>query len=62
MSKAYEDFHGIQYTENAIKYAVDLSKKYITDRFLPDKAIDLIDQAASKVKIQTFKRDQQDIY
>ena len=56
VSKSYEDFHAVKYTEDSITYAVELSKKYITDRFLPDKAIDLIDQAASKVKIKTFKR------
>ena len=56
VSKTYEDFHGITYTPESIECAVDLSKKYIMDKFLPDKAIDLIDQAASKVKIKSFKR------
>ena len=56
VSKTYEDFHGIKYSPGSIECAVDLSKKYIMDKFLPDKAIDLIDQAASRVKIKSFKR------
>ena len=56
ISRSYENFHGVKYTDGAIEYSVDLSKKYMPDRFLPDKAIDLIDQAASKVKIKKFKR------
>lgn len=43
----YERFHGVVYDEDAIKAAVTLSKRYITDRFLPDKAIDLIDEAGA---------------
>ena len=41
-------------TEGAIKAAVDLSIRYINDRFLPDKAIDLMDEAASRVKMKTY--------
>ena len=47
----YEEHHGVEYTEQALKSAVELSKRYITDRFLPDKAIDLMDEAASETKI-----------
>ena len=47
----YEKHHSTQYTEEALKSAVELSQRYITDRFLPDKAIDLIDEAASEVKL-----------
>lgn len=43
----YEEFHGVQYTEEAIKQSVVLSDKYINDRYLPDKAIDLIDEAGA---------------
>lgn len=43
----YEDFHGIKYTEEAIRQSVVLSDKYINDRYLPDKAIDLIDEAGA---------------
>lgn len=47
----YEDHHGVKITDEAIKAAVKLSTRYITSRQLPDKAIDLIDEAASKVRI-----------
>ena len=50
----YEEFHRIEITDTAIEAAVRLSSRYISDRFLPDKAIDVIDEAASKVKINTF--------
>ena len=48
----YEEHHGVTITDEAIEAAVNLSARYISDRFLPDKAIDLIDEAASKVKIR----------
>jgi ATP-dependent Clp protease ATP-binding subunit ClpB len=48
----YEAHHGVDITDPAIVAAAELSHRYITDRFLPDKAIDLIDEAASKVKIE----------
>lgn len=47
----YEEYHGVKISENAIEAAVKLSIKYIPEKFLPDKAIDLIDEAAAKVKI-----------
>ena len=50
----YEAHHKVQITDEAIKAAVALSVRYITDRFLPDKAIDLIDEAASKVRLQAY--------
>ncbi|MCR8987717.1 ATP-dependent Clp protease ATP-binding subunit [Brevibacillus laterosporus] len=50
----YEAHHRVKITDEAIKQAVKLSDRYITDRFLPDKAIDLIDEAASKVRLQSF--------
>lgn len=50
----YEAHHKIKITDEAIKAAVDLSARYITDRFLPDKAIDLIDEASSRVKLKAF--------
>jgi ATP-dependent Clp protease ATP-binding subunit ClpC len=50
----YESHHGIKISDEAIEGAVTLSQKYINDRFLPDKAIDLIDEAASRVKIKFF--------
>src|SRR6202050_4341768 len=48
----YEKFHAVSYTEEAIRYAVYLSNRYIPDRFLPDKAIDLIDEAGARVKLR----------
>ncbi|NLM11844.1 MAG: ATP-dependent Clp protease ATP-binding subunit [Clostridiaceae bacterium] len=50
----YEAHHNVKITDKAIEAAVKLSTRYITDRFLPDKAIDLIDEAASKVRLQSF--------
>ncbi len=50
----YEAHHGVKITDDAIQAAVNLSDRYIADRFLPDKAIDLIDEAASKVRIQSL--------
>src|SRR5580658_2685856 len=48
----YEKFHAVSYTEDAVQYAVYLSNRYIPDRFLPDKAIDLLDEAGSRVKLR----------
>ena len=50
----YEAHHNVKITDEAINVAVSLSVRYITDRFLPDKAIDLIDEAASQVRIKIF--------
>jgi len=50
----YEAHHNVKITDEAIKSAVDLSIRYINDRFLPDKAIDLIDEAASKVRMKAY--------
>ncbi len=51
ISEKYELFHGVRITDDAILSAVNLSSRYITDRFLPDKAVDLIDEAASALRI-----------
>ena len=51
IAEKYELFHGVRITDDAIVSAVNLSSRYITDRFLPDKAIDLIDEAASALRI-----------
>ena len=48
----YELYHGVKITDEAIKAAVNLSSRYISDRFLPDKAVDLIDEAASALRLQ----------
>jgi ATP-dependent Clp protease ATP-binding subunit ClpB len=51
LKEKYELYHGVKITDDAILAAVNLSTRYITDRFLPDKAVDLIDEAASQLKI-----------
>lgn len=53
----YEEFHGVTYTEEAIKCAIDYSIKYIHDRRLPDKAIDVIDRAGAKVKLNSLDKE-----
>ncbi len=50
----YEAHHNVKITDEAVKAAVELSTRYINDRFLPDKAIDLIDEAASRVRMKTY--------
>ena len=63
----YEEYHNVKITDESIEAAVDYSARYINDRFLPDKAIDLIDEASSAKKIQSLevpeniKEIQQDI-
>ena len=52
LKEKYETYHGLKITQEAIRSAVDLSVRYITDRFLPDKAIDLIDEAASSLRLE----------
>jgi ATP-dependent Clp protease ATP-binding subunit ClpC len=49
----YEAHHQVRYTEDALRAAVELSDRYVTDRFLPDKAIDLMDQAGARVRLRT---------
>ncbi len=53
ISHYYEDFHKIQIPENILRSAVTLSERYITDRYLPDKAIDLLDEASSKLSLSS---------
>ena len=52
----YEDFHGVSYTDSAIKAAAELSAKYINDKFMPDKAIDVLDEAGATRKLQTSSK------
>lgn len=56
LRERYEIYHGVRITESALHSAVNLSTRYITDRFLPDKAIDLIDEAASLIRMQLGSR------
>ncbi|MBC7796371.1 MAG: ATP-dependent Clp protease ATP-binding subunit [Pyrinomonadaceae bacterium] len=53
----YESFHGVRYSDEALKAAVTQSNRYLPERFLPDKAIDVIDEAGSRVKLRDFKTD-----
>lgn len=52
LRRTYEEFHKVKFTDKAIEAAVTLSERYISDRFLPDKAIDLIDEAGSRVHLR----------
>ena len=52
LKEKYEVHHGVKILDSAIVSAVELSKRYINDRFLPDKAIDLMDEAASRIRLQ----------
>ena len=54
LRKVYEDHHKVEITDEAIHAAVSLSSRYINDRFLPDKAIDLVDEASSRVRLNSF--------
>lgn len=55
LRERYERFHGVKITDEAITSAINLSVKYINDRFLPDKAIDLVDEASARVKLHLSK-------
>ncbi|GAA1752189.1 ATP-dependent Clp protease ATP-binding subunit [Agromyces humatus] len=52
LKPAYEEHHGVQYTDAALRASVELSARYLTDRVLPDKAIDLIDQAGARLRLR----------
>lgn len=56
LREKYEQHHGVKYTDKALRSAVELSKKYITDRFLPDVAIDLMDEAGASFHLLTHKK------
>ncbi len=56
LKSKYEKHHNVKYTDKALRTAVELSKRYITDRFLPDKAIDLIDETAASFHLKKAKR------
>ena len=55
----YEEHHGVSYTDEGLRLAVSLSERYITDRFLPDKAIDVIDEAGARVHLSNIRVPQQ---
>lgn len=56
LRERYEEHHGVRYTDEAVRAAVELSARYVTDRFLPDKAIDLIDQAGARLSLKLGSR------
>lgn len=60
LKEKYEKFHSVTLTPDAIKFSVTLSKKYIGERYLPDKAIDLLDEAAAEVKLKNAQGQRQD--
>ncbi|MFD0899117.1 ATP-dependent Clp protease ATP-binding subunit [Actinomadura sediminis] len=57
LSDRYEAHHQVRFADEALVAAVDLSSRYLTDRFLPDKAIDMIDQAGARVRLRSHARD-----
>lgn len=59
LKEKYELHHGVRITDNALVSAANLSNRYITDRFLPDKAIDLVDEAASRVRMQVDSKPEE---
>ena len=60
LKEKYESYHDVSYTDNALKAAVRLSNQFINERFLPDKAIDVIDEAGAYVKLLNFKKKEDD--
>ncbi len=56
LKSRYEEFHGVEYTDDAVSFAVEASARHINDRFLPDKAIDLIDEAGAAMEIEESRK------
>lgn len=61
IKEKYEQYHGVTFTDEALKACVSLSHRYIQDRFLPDKAIDLLDEAGSKMNLKAGVRDHKEV-
>ncbi|WP_340373618.1 ATP-dependent Clp protease ATP-binding subunit [Peribacillus sp. FSL E2-0218] len=61
LKESYEAYHGVTYSEESLKAAVELSNRYIQDRFLPDKAIDLMDEAGSKLNLTIEDGQEEDL-
>ncbi len=57
LRRRYEEYHNVEFTEDALRTASELSAKYITDRHLPDKAIDVIDEAGAYMRIMSFRKE-----
>jgi ATP-dependent Clp protease ATP-binding subunit ClpA len=62
LKSRFEEHHGLRYTDRALRVATDLSDRYITDRFLPDKAIDVIDEAGAYQQLQPQEGDRRERY
>ncbi|WP_062104440.1 ATP-dependent Clp protease ATP-binding subunit [Bacillus niameyensis] len=62
LKEKYESFHQVHYSEDALKACVELSARYIQDRYLPDKAIDLMDEAGSKLNLTLKNTDKDDVH
>ncbi len=61
LKKNYEDFHGVSYGEGVLQYAVEASARYINERYLPDKAIDLMDEAGAYLRLHPLDRETQSV-
>lgn len=59
LKKGYEDYHGVYYEDDVLEYAVEMSAKYVNERYLPDKAIDLIDEAGAYLRLHPLAQDRQ---
>ncbi len=59
LKKNYEDYHGVLYEDDVLEYAVEMSAKYINERYLPDKAIDLIDEAGAYLRLHPLAQERQ---
>lgn len=59
LKKGYEDYHGVSYEDDVLEYAVEMSAKYVNERYLPDKAIDLIDEAGAYLRLHPLAQDRQ---
>ncbi|NMM65721.1 ATP-dependent Clp protease ATP-binding subunit ClpA [Clostridium sp. P21] len=62
LKESYEKFHNVKYTEESLRAAVELSAKYITDRYLPDKAIDVMDEVGAYVKLHLKDEESSEIH
>ena len=62
LKERYEVFHGVKITDSALVAAATLSNRYISDRFLPDKAIDLVDEACALIKTEPVSYTHLDVY
>jgi ATP-dependent Clp protease ATP-binding subunit ClpA len=62
LQQTYEDFHGVHIEEACFDYAINLSKRYILNKHLPDKALDLIDEACAKKSTMTGKLENDEDY